>query len=406
MLKYPIYFLIVILTISCSKNRDNQVQTFEVKKGKFYVDIVETGEILATKSLNISSPALSWRFGALKINYIVEDGQLVHKGDTLVLFDPSEILKSRIDAQAELEIAFAELNKLKAEQASKIQELESKLKINKINFEIAQIKLEQASYEADVTKKEIQLNLEKTKIDLEKAGNEIENQKKINLEEVTQAKIKIKQLEANLEEANKTLKKLTVTSPGNGIAIISKNWSTDNKWQVGDQPWSGTPLIQLPDLTELKVGTDINEVDIAKINEGQPAEIRLDAFSNKIYKGKVISVATLAKFKDEDKSKVKVFPTEVLLNEISDELLPGMTVSCRIIIDEIDNVIYIPVEAVHKESTGNYVYIKNGNNYKKKQAATGLTNNDFIIITDGVKPGDQVALSVPDEYAEKQKEEK
>lgn len=404
-MKNPFYILIVILVISCGNNNDEQVQSYTVKKGKFFIDIVETGEIYATKSKTISAPALSWRFGALKINYIVEDGQQVNEKDTLVLFDPSEILKARIDAQAELEIALAELNKLKAEQASKLQELEANLDINNISYEIASIRLDQASYEADVTKKEIQLNLEKTRIDLDKAENEIKNQKKINREEVTQARIKIKQLEANLEEANKTLKKLTVTSPGNGIAIISKNWSTKNKWQVGDQPWSGTPLIQLPDLTELKVETNINEVDIAKIKIEQPAEIRLDAFSDKVYEGNVISVATLAKFKDEDKSKIKVFPIEVLLEEISDELLPGMTVSCRIIIDEIEDVIYVPVDAVHKETTGSFIYIKNGKKYKKKQVVTGLSNNDFIIITDGVNVGDQVSLSIPPEYVEKQKEE-
>jgi HlyD family secretion protein len=399
-MKYPVLILLSIILFSCKQGDNSQTETYIVKKGNFYIDIVETGEINATQSLNISSPALSWRFGALKINYIVDDGKLVNKGDTLVLFDPSEIYKSKIDALAELEIAQAELKKLRAEQASKIQELESSLKINEINFDIAKINLEQASYEAEVTKKEIQLKLEKTEIELKKARAEIQNQQKIHREEVTQSKLKIKQLEANLEEANVTLKKLTVVSPGSGIAIIGKNWSTQNKWQVGDQPWSGTLLIQLPDLTELKVETDINEVDIAKIKKDQEAEIRLDAFSDKMYKGNVIAVATLAKFKDEDKSKIKVFPIEILLKKTSEELLPGMTVSCRIIVDEINDVLFVPLEAIHKEATGSFVFLKSGNSYKKKTIVTGLSNNDYIIVTEGIKEGDNVALSIPAEFAE------
>lgn len=393
-----IYKLLIffILFVGCNSDKNSDIQTYKMKKGKFYIDIVETGEINATRSLNISSPALSWRFGVLKINNLVNDGSNVKKGDTLILFDPSEIYKAKIDANAELEIAKAELNKLIAEQTSRIKELESNLKINEINYKIAKIKLEQATYEADVTKKEIQLNLEKTQINLNKARTEIENQKKIHREEVIQSKLKIKQLEANLREADETLNKLTVTSPGDGIAIINKNWRTRNKWQVGDQPWSGTPLIQLPDLSELKVETQINEVDIAKIKKGQAAEIRLDAFSDKVYTGKVISVATLAKFKDEDKSKIKVFPIEVILEETSEELLPGMSVSCRIIVDEIDNVLFAPLEAIFKEAIGDFVYIKSGNSFDKIPVVTGRSNNDYIIITEGLKEGESIALSIPE----------
>ena len=403
-MKYFLLIISVLVLFSCNSNNNNGVQTYEIKKGKFYIDIVETGELNATRSKNVFSPAISWRYGMLKINHIVEDGSEVKLGDTLVLFDPSEIFKARIDANANLEIAQADYNKLIAEQESRIQELESNLKINEISFDIAKIKLEQAAYEADVTKKEIELNLEKTEISLKKARNEIGNQKKIHKEEAIQSLLRIKQLEAQVEEANRTLEKLTVTSPGDGIAIISRNRRTRNKWQVGDQPWPGSALIQLPDLSELKVETEINEVDIAKINLEQAAEIRLDAFSEKLYPGKVTTVATLAKFKDEDKSNIKVFPIEVILEEISEELMPGMTVSCRIIVDELDDMIYVPIEALFKEPTGSFVYLKSGKKYKKIPVVTGLANNDYIIIAEGVSKGDVVALSLPPEFAEKSTE--
>ena len=176
---------------------------------------------------------------------------------------------------------------------------------------------------------------------------------------------------------------------------ISKNWSTNNKWQVGDQPWSGTPIIHLPDLSEYKVEADINEVDIAKIKVGQKAEIRLDAFSDKIFYGEVTSVATLAKFKDEEKSKIKIFPVNIILDETSDDLMPGMTVSSRIIIDNISDVIYMPIEAIFRNGAYDYAYIKSGSNYKKKKVILGLTNTDYVIIKDGLKEGDIVALSAP-----------
>ena len=132
-------------------------------------------------------------------------------------------------------------------------------------------------------------------------------------------------------------------------------------------------------------------MDISKIQLDQLVEVRLDAFSDTIYTGKIMSVAGLAKFKRRD-SKVKVFPVEVLLDEASKKLMPGMTVSCKIIVDRIDDAIYAPLEAVFQEAAEDYVFVKSGGGFKKKNIKTGLSNNDYTIIEEGLKEGDRIAL--------------
>ena len=154
----------------------------------------------------------------LKITRLVEDGQQVNAGDTVIIFDNTEVLKAILDAEAELEIARAEMEKLKAQQESKIEELRADIEISEISHRILEIKLEQATFAADITRKEIGLNLDKAKISLEKAGEEILNQEKIHHEEILQSRLKIKQLEVNLAEAHKTLDNLTVVTPSSGIA--------------------------------------------------------------------------------------------------------------------------------------------------------------------------------------------
>ena len=386
----------LLLFICCSPDIKRSVQTYRVKKSEFHINVVESGEVQAKKSINISSPAMSWRFGALKITKIIDDGTEILVGDTVILFDPSEVQKAIIDANSELEIAKAELNKLKAEQESKIQELEADLKVADISHEISQIELGLATFESDIKKKEIRHNLEQSKISLDKVADEIENHKDIHIEEQHQSKLKIKQLEINLEEANKTLRNLTVISKSSGVAIIRKNWRTENKWQVGDIPWSGMPLIDLPDLRELRAETKINEVDISKIKLDQEVDIQLDAFSDTIYTGTVVEIASLAKYKDEKKkSKVKIFPVKILINGTSKNLMPGMTVSCKIIVNKIDNVLFIPLEAIIKEENTDYVFLKSRDTFTKREVKVGLANNDYIIIEKGLIEGDQIALSDP-----------
>jgi hypothetical protein len=164
---------------------------------------------------------------------------------------------------------------------------------------------------------------------------------------------------------------------------------------VGDQVWSGTSLIQLPDLSALKATVRINEVDIAKITKGMAVEIKPDAFSDTVFTGTVYTIANLAVNKDNS-SKIKVFPVEIRINETHKNLLPGLTVSCRLIVDKLENVLYVPLEAIHGEGESQYVYRRTAaGGYDKVNVVTGAVNADYIVIQEGLDEGDSVALVDP-----------
>ncbi|MDL2255176.1 efflux RND transporter periplasmic adaptor subunit [Parabacteroides sp. OttesenSCG-928-G06] len=389
-----LFLACMILFGACNKKETQQVPEGKVTKGTFYIDMYEEGEIEAIRSINISSPTISWRYGNLKLTQLVKDGQEVNAGDTLIVFDPSEVQKGIVEAEGRLEISKAELEKMTAQHQSDLEELKADYEVTKISQEISKIRFESAIYESDIKKKEIELNLEKADIALNQAKEQIENRLKIQQEEIKQKGLSIEQDKSRLKEAHETLEKLIVVTPSPGIAIISRNWSSGNKFQIGDQCWSGFPLIQLPDLSSLKATVKINEVDIAKINKGLKVEIKPDAFSDSIFTGSVSSVANLAVSKDNT-SKIKVFPVEIYINETNKNLLPGLTVSCRLIIDQIDDVLYIPLEAVHAEGDKMYVYKKSGGSYKKVEVVTGASNSDHVIITSGLDEKDKVALVNP-----------
>lgn len=391
--------LLAVGLASCGKKETQQVPLAAVQRGTFYLDLYEEGEVEATSSININAPMISWRYGNLKITELVKDGQEVKAGDTLIVFDPSEVHKGIVEAEGRVEINRAELERILAQQESDLEELRADYEVTRLSQEISKIQFESAAYESDIKKKEIGLTLEQADISLARAKEQIENRIKIQREEVKQKKLSIRQDEARLQEAYETLEKMCVTTPAPGIAILSHNWNSGNKFQIGDQCWPGFPLIQLPDLSQLKATVKINEVDISKISRGLQVEIKPDAFSDSIFTGEVISVANLAVNKD-DRSKVKVFPVEILINETNENLLPGLTVSCRIIIDRIDDVLYVPLEAVRTEAGGSYVYRKTAGGYDRVEVVTGKSNADYVIIAEGLEEKDRVALGDP--YAAEQ----
>jgi len=396
--------LLCVLCFACSQQGESSISTCKVKRGDLSVGLVEEGELKALNSINISSPSISWRFGNLKIIKLVDDGTEVLKGDTVIIFDPSEVGKVIEQSKNELAIADAQLEKTKAEQESKIEQLEADFKVTEISHRISEINFELAEYEAEVTKKQIELKLRKAKISLSKAKAEIENTKKIQAEEFKQAILKIAQLKNKVVEARDALQSLTVISPEPGIAILAKNWSTGNKWQVGDQTWPGNPMITLPDLSKIISTIKINEIDISKIRSNQSVNIKLDAYSDTIFKAKVTKIANLAESKN-GKDKIKVFPVETLINGTSPKLLPGMTVSCNIIIDEVKDELIIPTEALYSKNNIKWVYIKKGSDFEKRIILTGASNSDYVIVKEGVKEGDKLAMTFPFEDDNKDKNE-
>jgi len=391
--KYKI-FLVCLVLVACKAEVTQEVQTTTVKRGTFISELTDEGTLKAVNSIGITAPTISYRYGGLKITSITEDGKDVLKGDTVMVFDPSEIKKAIIDAEQRLQIANAEFEKLKATQESEIEDLEADYEIARISQEISKINFEQSVYESDVTKKEIKLKLETANIALERSREQIENKKKIQQEDLFQKTLSVKQLQDVLLDANNSVKSLFVVTPAPGIAIVETNWMTRQKWMVGDQPYSGTKLIELPDLNEMLAEVKINEVDVSKILPGMKVIITPDAYSDTTYVGKVSSVANLAQNKDND-TKIKIFPVEIRIEGKPENLMPGLTVSCKIVISEIPDTLYIPLEALFKDVTNDYVYVKSSSGFKRRNIKIGDTNTDFAIVMEGLEENEELALSDP-----------
>jgi len=396
-----IFLIIAMAAVSCHVKTNSEIRVTPVKRGTFSEELIEQGTLTAVNSISVGSPSISFRYGSIKIAKIADDGVEVEKGDTIIIFDPSEIRRSIIQAEQQLEIAKAEYEKMLTSQQSEIEDLEADFELAMISQEIAKINYETSAYEPEATRKDIQLRLETATISMDRVREQIENRKLIHKEDLVQKSLAIRQLTGTLEDAASSLDRLFVVSPARGITIKKDNWSTGQKWAVGDQPYSGSEVIEIPDLSAMNATVKINEVDVAKILPGQKVEIRPDAYSDSLFYGHVESVAYLAQLKDF-RSKVKVFPAQILISGQSARLLPGLTVSCRIIVNEVHDVLMVPLEALFSDQGEQYVYVKSGSSFRKTIIKSGAVNSNFAMVTEGLEEGELVALSNP--FADKQED--
>jgi RND family efflux transporter MFP subunit len=172
-----------------------------------------------------------------------------------------------------------------------------------------------------------------------------------------------------------------VTSPMNGV-VIKRGVELGDMVQSGVSSFNaGTVLFTVADLQSLIVRVNLNEVDIAKVNVGQPVRITLDAYPQKAFTGKVRFVAPAATLVE----KIKVFAIEIALDELSDAYRTGMSANVEILGEKRQQAVSIPLEALQRRE-GQTIAYRLKKDLKPKQldaARDGLSGRTkFIWLSD------------------------
>jgi HlyD family secretion protein len=373
--------VVVIAKLSGFGGASREIPTAKVAQGGFLVSLSENGKLAAKQSVTISAPRIR---GGLQIVKLAKEGTMVNKGDFLVQFDPTEQETKLRDAEAALKIAKADLEKSEAQYKMDVKQLELDLKKAERNYS------ENLS-EAPIIRKEAELGLDIARLNFE-------NRKKSLEADIEKMRVQVDKAQDTKEQAERDLGKMTITAPIPGLVVYLEIWkgSTMSKIQEGDSPWSGMGLIELPDLSSMVVETSVSEVDVSKIKEGQKAHIRLDAIPGPMFTGTITDISTLAHSKVRG-SSINVFDVKVLIDSTDDRLKPGMSAKVDLIIDKYDDVLSVPLEAVFERDDTTVVYTPGG---KKIPVALGTRNDEAVIVTSGVKAGDEVALVDPTRKAE------
>ena len=143
--------------------------------------------------------------------------------------------------------------------------------------------------------------------------------------------------------------------------------------------------------------TYVNEVDVSNVEKGQDVTIKIDAFPDETFVGRVLSVANIGEeLREYD---AKVFEVNIELMGVDSILRPAMTTSNEIVTDILQDVISVPLESIHSDSLP-YVFKEQGGRILKQEIITGPTNSDAVVIDYGLQEGDKILLSIPDNAKE------
>lgn len=228
---------------------------------------------------------------------------------------------------------------------------------------------------------------------------------------------------ANLSQAQENLRRTTIIAPTSGI-ISQLNVKLGER-VVGTAQMAGTEMLTIADMSRIEVRVEVSETDIAKVKVGDTTIIAADAYRDRTFKGVVskVGVSSTTSLSQLTTDQVTNYTVHILIlqnsyQDLNTELQkgtfvfkPGMSASVDVQTRKEANTLAVPVNAVttrewpdsvrkQKDAIGDdeirqvvFVYDAKAQKVTVRDVKTGIQDNEYIQITDGLKDGDQVVIA-------------
>jgi len=355
-----------------------KVAVEEIQRRDITETITANGKIQPETEVKIS-PDVSGEIVELNVN----EGDMVETGQLLARIKPEVYISARNRTLASVNSAKARLAQANA------QYIQSELsyKRNKSLWEEGAIS--EAVYEAE------------------------QSTFQVALAELDAAKYTVRSAEAGLEEAEENLIKTSIYAPMTGT--VSMLLVEKGERVIGAQMMTGTEMMRIADLNRMEVQVEVNENDIVRVNLSDTAIIEVDAFLGEKFKGLVTEIANSANISGLSTDQVTNFQVKVLL--LRDSYQNILSVPIQAVTTRSDSIIAKmekeELEKADQDKTDDQAEEESGNTLQKRdreisdeflevvftvkdnkailqRVKTGIQDNNYIQISEGLEDGDEV----------------
>lgn len=354
-----------------------------------------------------------------KANLVNAEAQLARQK---ALLAKGFVAQSAVDqAQATREVAAAtvlqaqeKVNTLESELSEDVKALQAQVAqaraaLNTALAQAAQVETKrQAAIAAKANADQALANVKQAQVKLQDAQAQLINNI-IREKQIEEAKAAVIKSNAAYSNAQVQLNDTRITAPMDGVVL--QKYVEQGTFITSGMSFnsSGTNIVQLGDISRMYVDTSVDETDVANIQMGQKVDVTFDAYPSIPFDGKVIRIEP-QEVVNQNVTTLHV-RVEVDNSNVAYRLLrPGMNATCEFIVDEKDDAVCVPNEALQTANDGSYyVLVADGGHtaapdpggspdpsvlagchITKRQVQIGLQGDDTTEITEGVKPGEKV----------------
>lgn len=198
--------------------------------------------------------------------------------------------------------------------------------------------------------------------------------------------------QASYDQAVATAGQRTVTAPSSGsIVAMNAQVGADPSEPAANSTGASGPLVQIADLSQMKVTIQVSEEDIARVAVGQTAQVSFPAFDDIMLQGTVQNIASIASGSGDmmymGDSSVS-FAVDILIDQPDPRLKPGMTAQVTLITEQLDNVVMVPSMALSTDDGMNYYVMVETDpetHEAERRDVTVVTQNDSYAVVGRVE---------------------
>ncbi len=345
------------------------------------VSAIASGTVMAGKDARISAEVMG-----KVVSIPVEEGQHVEAGDLLI-----ELNHDELDAQVNL----AEANLAAGQALGNQTVIGANVYRDVAETQVSQARAQMEQAQADYRRIEALFNQNAiSRSDLDKARLAVrvaeeafaastanQRQNAARLEEVKSSEANVEQLQAAVRVARAMREKAYIRAPFPGVV-------GDVYVDAGESVTPGIPLAQLVQDEERYVEAPFDEANAAEIRLGQRVRISLDAYRGTDFPGTVAYISPVVTLNPDFSRTLNV---KIRVEGGKDKFVPGMSADVVILVDEREDVLYVPSEALVRQK---YAYIVEDGHAVRREVKAGIGNWSRTEVLDGLEEGETLITSV------------
>jgi multidrug resistance efflux pump len=282
-----------------------------------------------------------------------------------------------------------------------------------IAFENSRLKVQTADSARDLfLKYDFLKSAEESLSKFADAVRELDKARRVAISKLAQARAKLKSAQGQYEvqmrqrnDLNEQLGKCTIRAQKPGLVVYGSAgdemfyYGGEERIREGATVRERQAIITIPDMTRMSVKVKIHESYIKKIKKGQKARITVDAFPDKVLTGEVTKVGVLPDSQNRWMNPdLKVYLCTITIDGMQDWTKPGMSSKVEILVNKLEDCVYVPVQAVVPDGDKQVCFVAQGGQPARREVEIGEFNDEFIQLKSGLKEGERVFLRPPDGF--------
>ncbi len=329
--------------------------------------------------------------------HLAKAGTQVKKDDVVAEFDPTNQVQRRDDYKDTVIQTQLTVRKMMANLAASKETLDQTVRAAKAAWQQALLDLQTIPVRSAIQAEQYKLNVEQTEAQYKELLTEVPLQNVSQQAQIRVSELVLSQSAIELQRADNNVKRMTIKSPMDGIAVMASIVRNGEYGQVreGDQVNAGQPFLSIVDPSSMVLNATVNQVDAERLRLGMKATIHLDAYPDLSLPGTLVGIGAMSKTSTFRAGYVGEIPILLKVEKTDSRVIPDLTGSADVVLSSVTNAVLIPRAALFEESGGAFVFVQGPEGWIKKQVQTGVSSFTDVAIESGLQKGEVVALQRP-----------